>query len=466
MLRERSFSHRGGICCRMGEQALGWDELHGRAAALAAVLAGGSGPVLLYGPKSPDYVIAMVGCLWAGRPYIPAGPHLPVLRVAAMARQSGAKTAVCITPLPQDAAAGLTCIRLPQQGGEDYTLPPVSGDDVAYILFTSGSTGTPKGVMVTYANLDHFIEWFTGRPAIAGLYPHAVLNQAQFSFDLSVADLTYALFTGCTLELPVEDMPIHAMGSRAELAVMTPSFADCCLLEEQFTAKNLPCLQTVFFCGEPLRGSTVRRLWQRFPGLRVINAYGPTEATCAVTSAEITPALAQQEALPIGHDGGEAVEVLLDQDGRITLQGKSVAVGYLGGKRFSDRFPTGDLGRLENGLLWYIGRCDDQIKYKGYRIEPGEIEAAMTALPGVRQAIVLPRKDRFGRVISLRALAAVEDNVREDDLRRSLRQTLPDYMIPRQIAFCAALPITTNGKTDRSQAMQMADALWENNGTL
>lgn len=204
MLRERSFSHRGGICCRMGEQALGWDELHGRAAALAAVLAGGSGPVLLYGPKSPDYVIAMVGCLWAGRPYIPAGPHLPVLRVAAMARQSGAKTAVCITPLPQDAAAGLTCIRLPQQGGEDYTLPPVSGDDVAYILFTSGSTGTPKGVMVTYANLDHFIEWFTGRPAIAGLYPHAVLNQAQFSFDLSVADLTYALLPAAPWSFPLK----------------------------------------------------------------------------------------------------------------------------------------------------------------------------------------------------------------------------------------------------------------------
>ena len=211
---------------------------------------------------------------------------------------------------------------------------------------------------------------------------------------------------------------------------------------------------------------TVRTLEKRFEGLRILNAYGPTEATCAVTSAEITPALAQQEALPIGHDGGEAVEVLLDQHGRITLQGKSVAVGYLGGERFSDQFPTGDLGRLENGLLWYIGRCDDQIKYKGYRIEPGEIEAAMTALPGVRQAVVLPRKDRFGRVISLRALAAAEDNVREDDLRRSLRQTLPDYMIPRQIAFCAALPITANGKTDRRQAMQMADALWENNGTL
>ena len=90
----------------------------------------------------------------------------------------------------------------------------------------------------------------------------------------------------------------------------------------------------------------------------------------------------------------------------------------------------------------------------------------MTALPGVRQAVVLPRKDRFGRVISLRALAASEDNVREDDLRRSLRQTLPDYMIPRQIAFCAVLPITANGKIDRRQAMQMADALWENNGTL
>ena len=152
--------------------------------------------------------------------------------------------------------------------------------------------------MVTYANLENFIAWFTTRPAIAGLYPHAVLNQALFTFDLSVADLYYTLYTGCTLELSPEGSSLSACGSRAQLAVMTPSFADCCLLDERFAAKMLPCLQTIFFCGEPLRGSTVRRLWRRFPGLRIINAYGPTEATCAVTAVEITKELAKEERLP------------------------------------------------------------------------------------------------------------------------------------------------------------------------
>ena len=100
MLRERSFAHRGGIACRMGEQDLTWEELHSRASALAAKLAEGSGPVLIYGEKSPAYVIAMVGCLWAGRPYVPAGPHYPAQRVSSMVAQANIHTAICLQPLP------------------------------------------------------------------------------------------------------------------------------------------------------------------------------------------------------------------------------------------------------------------------------------------------------------------------------------------------------------------------------
>ena len=457
MLRERSFAHHGGICCRMGEQALSWPELHNRASALAAALAGSREPVLIYGEKSPEYVIAIVGCLWTGRPYIPTGPHIPPARIKTMLAASGVKTAVALSPLPEEIQNGMTCLAVPRQGMNSFSLPPVAQQDIAYILFTSGSTGTPKGVMVTYGNLDNFIGWFTDLPAVAGIYPHAVLNQAQFSFDLSVADLYYTLYTGCTLELPQEGVPLSACGSRAELAVMTPSHADYCLLDEHFAARALPCLQTVFFCGEPLRGGTVRRLWQRFPGLRVINAYGPTEATCAVSAAEITSELAAGETLPIGRDDGEAVNITISVENRICLKGQSVAAGYLNGERFDGSFMTGDLGYFENGYLWYRGRCDDQIKYKGYRIEPVEIEAALIAQTGVRQAVVLPRCDRLGRVIALKALVATDGTTDEETLREALRRTLPDYMIPRQIVFCKELPMTVNGKTDRRKAALLGE---------
>lgn len=457
MLRERSFAHHGGICCRMGERILSWQELHARASALAAALTGSREPVLIYGEKSPEYVIAVVGCLWAGRPYIPTGVHIPPARIKTMLAASGAKTAVALSPLPGEIQNGVTCLAVPRQGAAHFALPPVAEEDVAYILFTSGSTGTPKGVMVTYGNLENFIGWFTDLPAVAGIYPHAVLNQAQFSFDLSVADLYYTLYTGCTLELPQEGVPLSACGSRAELAVMTPSHADYCLLDEHFAARALPCLQTVFFCGEPLRGGTVRRLWQRFPGLRVINAYGPTEATCAVSAAEITPELAAGETLPIGRDGGEAVNITISVENRICLKGQSVAAGYLNGERFDGSFMTGDLGYFENGYLWYSGRCDDQIKYKGYRVEPVEIEAALIAQTGVRQAVVLPRCDRLGRVIALKALVATDGTTDEETLREVLRRTLPDYMIPRQIFFLEALPMTVNGKIDRRKAALLGE---------
>ena len=452
MIRERSFSHTGGVCCQMGQHRLSWQELHERAAALAAMLERYNGAVLIYGEKSPEYVAAIAGCLWAGLPYVPVGPHIPAFRIASMIKQAQIKAAVCLSPLPGELCGCFDCLEMPQAGNTHFALRAISPEDTAYILFTSGSTGMPKGVAVSYQNIENFIEWFSTRPAIAGLYPRAVLNQAQFSFDLSVADLYYALYTGCTLELQQENTRLSTAGSRAELAVMTPSYADFCLMDTEFKAAMLPCLQTVFFCGEPLRCSTVRRLWSRFPGLRIINAYGPTEATCAVCSAEITPDLTEATALPIGMEAGEAVQITIGSDNRIYLQGKSVAVGYLNGEVFEGCFAAGDIGHYADGYLWFDGRCDDQIKYKGYRIEPYEIEAALAAQPGIRQAVVLPRKDPTGRVISLYALVTAEGAVQEQALREALRSTLPDYMIPKQIRQCEELPMTQNGKIDRRKA--------------
>ena len=157
-----------------------------------------------------------------------------------------------------------------------------------------------------------------------------------------------------------------------------------------------------------------------------------------------------QQTIPWASNSVTILDILL-------YKGLSVAAGYLGGEEFHGRFVTGDIGYFENGYLWYVARCDDQIKYKGYRIEPGEIEAALTALPGIHQAVVLPRKDRLGRVISLQAVAAATGEPQEEQVRQALASMLPEYMVPRRILFCRALPITVNGKIDRRKAAALLD---------
>lgn len=480
MLREALFSHREGNCCRMAGKSISWSEVHGCAAGLAAFLREQPGDsVLLFGYKGFDYVISIVACLFAGKTYIAATPALPEERILSMAEQSKTEHIVNMVPGHRWGNAALTVKTVEfAQAAKAYqpmeSLPQVSPEAIAYLLFTSGSTGTPKGVRVTYANLESFLRWFTTLPALAELSPAVVLNQAQFSFDLSVADLYYTFWKGSSLALLPEyeilqgNDPFPALEeSHAELGVFTPSFADICLMDDRFHAGNLPDLKTIFFCGETLRVGTVQRLWKRFPGLRVLNAYGPTEATCAVSAVEITPELACGESLPIGHAQGEAVTIRIvdeagtkaapGESGIIVLSGKSVAAGYLdGGTGFGTldgerSFLTGDRGCFSQGYLWYEGRIDDQLKYKGYRIEPGEIESALCTLPMVRQAAVLPILLADGRVMALSAHIAVDDECTEERIKVELRRKLPDYMIPRTILFYDQLPLTPNGKIDRKR---------------
>ena len=395
----------------------------------------GTGPVLIRGTAHPDTLTAMLACLLAGRAYVPIDPQLPGARAAAIRAQT---RSTCTLRSADCAGDGLRLAEL-----DAFRDAPVQAQpgDTAYIIFTSGSTGTPKGVPISVRNLAHFIRWLRTIPAMHSDTPTAVFNPARYSFDLSVAGMYLALSGGHTLVAPSAAQAARLTGAReamaaagASVAVVTPTYFKRCLLDEACTASAIPTLRCIYFCGERLDPSLVRAIWARFPAVRIVNAYGPTEATSADAAVQITA-----------------------DDGELVLRGASVFGGYLDGRAggyFRDggenAYRTGDLGAVRGGRIYCFGRCDQQVKYKGYRIELGDIEENINRSPGVRECAVIPRRYADGAVKLLKAFVAA-DGMDADQIRAALAAALPEYMIPKVICCVDALPVNANGKIDRKE---------------
>lgn len=446
MLLERIKAHSAALRDRpalmAGEQVVRWGELWPMAQGLAAQLrAEGTGPVALIGDPGEVWVpVAFVACLLAGRPYLPLDPLLPPAGQRELLEQAGA-VLLDRQKAEEGFSSGLSCPL------------PHDPNPIAYQIFTSGSTGTPKGVAVSLGNLEHFLRWASALPDVAAVLGGTAVGQASWSFDLSVADLYLSLLGGGThVALTGEEKgDFAALFRRLEvsdpsLLVVTPSFLRLCLTEPSFGPARLPRLRTVFSCGEVLPPAAARRLLDRFPGVALLNAYGPTEATCAVCAVPISREMCTGP-LPIGVVGEGAVDISLEE-GEIVLTGASVA------PRFGGKYSTGDLGYVENGLLYWAGRRDLQLKYKGYRLEPARIEGALEALPQVERAAVLPRRDGAGQVKGLTAF--VEGTGLEPEmLAQALAERLPPSQIPGQWRLLDRMPLTHNGKCDRKRLEEM-----------
>lgn len=457
----------------------------------------GEGPLPVWGHKSPWMLVCFLALARAGRGYCPLDISIPAARAEAiLSALTGPLFAVC--PFPGQAPGevlDLSEIRRicgeqePEAAGEsDFYGKAGEGreDPIFYVIFTSGSTGTPKGVMVSRGNLSRFVDWSLG---LAGAAPGTVfLNQAPFSFDLSVMDLYTCLASGGKL-VPLSRgeqgdykllMPA-LRESKAQVWVSTPSFAELCLADPSFCREGMPELSVMLFCGETLTNKTAKRLLSAFPGVRIVNTYGPTESTVAVTEVPVTGELVKREdPLPVGRPKpGTRIEIWDEngnslpegEKGEVVLWGDTVALGYLGredltGEVFLTRegergYRTGDEGYLRDGMLYYGGRLDLQVKLHGYRIELGDIESALLSLPAVNQAVVLPRY-RQGRVSSLLGVVVLAE--RDPDragtdpsgseealqgIRDSLREVLPEYMVPKKLCAVEEIPMTANGKADR-----------------
>ena len=274
--------------------------------------------------------------------------------------------------------------------------------------------------------------------------------------------------------------------------VSTPSFAEVCLMDPSFKATLLPQLKRFLFCGEILTHDCATKLTQRFPRATVENLYGPTEATVAVTTLTITPdILSAFNPLPVGRVKPDAMVLIMDADqltaeiasgkgilphrpevlaegktGELIIAGPNVSVGYLNNPEQTAKaffnwqecgvtwkaYRTGDAGLFKEGLLFYQGRLDFQIKLHGYRIELGEIEENLRRLPRVENAVVLPI-ERRGKIEYLQAFIVAGKPVRDEfkavlDLKEALREHLPEYMIPRRFRFLEKMPMTSNGKVE------------------
>ena len=440
-----------------GEKRLTYAKLYEKAERIAAVLkAQGGGAVAVLGNKEPEMIISILACIMARRAYVPLEDNLPQARIVAAIRQ-----AECTLVLKNGSACpdcGIPCSSLAEL--EHATKKPADGgaqNETAYIIFTSGSTGTPKGVPISYANLGNFTRWICSDEVLSGFEHPVVLSPASFGFDLSVAGIYYALSAGGTIvtvsreeQKSFDGIFAALQKNSAEIAVLTPTFMKLCLLNADFNAENFPKLRCCWFCGERLEKALCEKLLRRFPSLKIINAYGPTEATCAVCSAMITAeTLAAGEPLPVGDISSAACKIEIE-NGEIILSGTSVFGGYIGAaERTGGRFATGDLGEIRGGKLYCTGRIDGRIKYKGYRIELGDIEANILAIGGVRACCAVAKRSKNGDTAYIKVFVSAEPTLGEETLRTALKSALPEYMIPKVIEFLPQLPVNEHGKTDR-----------------
>jgi D-alanine--poly(phosphoribitol) ligase subunit 1 len=480
-------------------QSLSYTQLWSSATALSARIAGeladDGSPVVVYGHKESAMLVAFLGAVRAGHPYIPLDASWPADRIASVVEESRTKLVIAVRPLPDGVAVEGVDV-LDGSALDAGIVPPgptrephaVGADDPYYVIYTSGSTGRPKGVQITQSALTNFVDWATTLapdPGLAGQAHHIWLNQAPFSFDLSVMDLYCALTTGATLysiDAPTvaSSRLLHDELGRSGVSVWvsTPSFADLCLADPGFTADLLPRLGCFLFCGETLSPTTAAALHVRFPRRDVVNTYGPTESTVAVTSVTIGPEHLDGTALPVGVPKPGSTILIRDevgavlpanQPGEIVIAGDTVSVGYLHRPDLTaaaftlvdvdgaatPAYRTGDLGHLDpDGMLHFDGRIDSQIKLHGYRIELEDVETNLRRVTGVQQAAVLAvRADgivtHLHGFVQLSYVPAGGPLATATALKRELRTYVPEYMVPKLLTVVDRIPMTPNGKADR-----------------
>jgi len=474
--------------------ALMWDggqldyaELHAQANRLAHYLrdkgVGPDVPVAIAAERSPQLLIGLLAILKAGGAYVPLDPQYPADRLAYMLRDSGVELLLTQTSLLDrlPASDGVCVIAMDALHLESWPSQApglhLHGDNLAYVIYTSGSTGQPKGVGNTHAALAERLQWMQDTYALND--SDVLMQKAPISFDVSVWECFWPLVSGCRLLLagPGEHRDPQRIAQLVQqFGVTTLHFVPPLLalfIDEPLSAE-CTSLRRLFSGGEALPAELRNRVLDHLPAVQLHNRYGPTETAINVTHWHCSRA--DGERSPIGRPLGNVVCRILDADlnpvpagvpGELCISGAGLARGYLGrpgltaerfvvdplGEGGARLYRTGDRARWSaDGVIEYLGRLDQQVKLRGFRVEPEEIQARLLAQPGVAQAVVLVRETAAGaqligyytRIDS--AEPAVTHSAR---LNAALVAELPDYMVPAQLIALDEMPLGPSGKLDR-----------------
>lgn len=463
-IRSQAEQHPNRIAYKVNEAFITYGELWKNAIFYAELLKKqGTAPVIIYGHKEIEVIVSILACIIANRTYIPIDLHTPFFRLKKIADVTQASLLITNEALSLEA---ITCCKLTELKKFERACTKTADHEFIYTIFTSGSTGEPKGVPISKTNLNNFVNWISALKPLCDYHEINVLNQACFSFDLSVADLYYTLCNGHTLialdRIDDYDSVFKTIRqNKIGLAVVTPTFIKLCLLNRDFNEHHYPDLQCIYFCGEQLEVKTAKQLFERFHHIKIINAYGPTEATSAVSAIVITKDMTNQKILPVGETNAFATDIEI-VDGEIILKGASVFNGYLGGQvggHYKENnvncYKTGDLGNIIDSKLYCKGRKDSQVKFKGYRIELTDIEYHLSLISGIHECAVVPKYTEDRIVKSLKAFIVADKGIESSDVKKELLQLLPSYMVPKSIQIIDRMPTNSNGKTDRKALMSL-----------
>ncbi len=441
-------------------------------------------PVAVFMKKSAMALCGFFGIVYAGGFYTYFDPMLPSVRFSQIA--DVLKLSVVLTDREHEAVAkeyfpGAQCLymeELLQTKEDERLLLGIRGQqidrDPLYVNFTSGSTGTPKGVVVSHGSVldftDVFVETFGFDET------ERIAKQAPFDFDVSVKDIYTSLKTGATLVVVPRELfsrPVELLDFLCEKKVTTLIWAVSALcLISMFHGLDYKCPDTVrkvLFSGEVMPMKQLKDWMVHLPEAEFVNLYGPTEITCNCTYHRIQRERSYPEGIPIGtafanesvfltDDGGRLVTEP-DVAGEICVRGRTLALGYYDNTEQTIRsfvqnplhqhyldpvYKTGDLGRYdENGELYFAGRKDFQIKYRGHRIELEEIERAMAKIPGIERCVCIFDEKRS------RLYGCYAGTPDKTEVHEALAKALPSFMLPERLVQKDSFVLTKNGKIDR-----------------